>query len=372
MSFAAGCRSLPGVRGAAVASSLYCLTHVLEESIPFREVDTFVMGAGNHHDEMSRRLWFSTHAIGARLPAKIEDVRRANEVRSRALVLGALRARTLEHRCCWNGDSSVADLHPGIMLETPPLINACSSPACEALESKDSTEHAPFHIHPQLSGLPNSGCGAFISGNCRRGELLTFYCGALHSPVTGRIELLARSMWNRDRGSEHVLCLTDSYIVDGSPGIFHGGKRSENSVPEVGSSTAGLSRLHGEVAHSDDVAWRSKVLTARGAMWDSGSLGALLNHPPPEVRPNAMFLTVLVDASGLDADLKAELQRINWYHRVPWTFDGDRYIRTAFLIALRDVSDEELFVDYDFQEGAEPAWYQAVAADATSLARPRE
>ena len=57
----------------------------------------------------------------------------------------------------------------------------------------------------------------------------------------------------------------------------------------------------------------------------------------------------------------AALRRVSWYDQPPLTFDGGRHQRTMVLVALRDLEDEELFVDYCYHsECPFPEWYSPV------------
>lgn len=60
-----------------------------------------------------------------------------------------------------------------------------------------------------------------------------------------------------------------------------------------------------------------------------------------------MFVSVTMDAETLGA---AELSLLNWPMVRPLTYMTSEQLRTVVLVVLRDVGDEELFVDYGFGE----------------------
>ena len=116
--------------------------------------------------------------------------------------------------------------------------------------------------------------------------------------------------------SEYKLVLSDSYIIDGLPSA------EAQANPQ------------------------------------SSMSGAYANHPPAHVVPNAMFYDVCCDSRDLPAASVSALARATWYAVAPLSFDGQRYVRTAFLVALRDIEDEEIFIDYKFDPDAPtPLWY---------------
>ena len=91
----------------------------------------------------------------------------------------------------------------------------------------------------------------------------------------------------------------------------------------------------------------------------SSMCGAFVNHPPAHIAPNAMFYDVCCDSRDLPAASASALARIAWYAVAPLSFDGQRHVRIAFLVALRDIEDEEIFIDYQFDPNAAslPMWY---------------
>ena len=149
--------------------------------------------------------------------------------------------------------------------------------------------------------MKNSGDGAFLQGKVARGTIVTFYPGAVCTPIFGRLKLLFRSLT-----SSYVVQLPDSYMIDGSP-----------------------SRA-----------------TADGAAGTSCLCGPLCNHPPPCTTPNVMFYAAVCDSDALPAASADALRRISWYDAPPLTYDARRLQRTMVMVALRDLADEELFVDY--------------------------
>ena len=92
--------------------------------------------------------------------------------------------------------------------------------------------------------------------------------------------------------------------------------------------------------------------------------GALANHPPAGVQPNVMYYTCVCDLGSLPAPSAAVLRRISWYDMPALTRDG-RSQHVVVLVALRDLADEELFVNYEYEANADaalPSWYHPVDA----------
>jgi len=181
-------------------------------------------------------------------------------------------------------------------------------------------QNREFRVTKRRSSVANSGDGAHVSGKVARGAVVTFYHGPVYSPIVGRIKLLLRSTM-----SEYSMMLNDTYMIDGL--------------------TSGA--------------------TAHGADGSSSKAGPLCNHCPEGTRPNAMFFPAVCDTDSLPAASADALRRISWYDTPPLTFDGARYQRTMVLVALRDVQDEELFVDYryDLNDESLPRWYVPVQRD---------
>ena len=176
-----------------------------------------------------------------------------------------------------------------------------------------------FRVFAQASQVPGSGLGAHVVGHAPRGCVLCFYQGPIYAPWTGRLALMMGS----GRTSEYKLVLSDSYIADGQP---------------------------------------SRTMMA-------SMCAPRANHPPADVTPNAMFYTACCDADALPAPSAAALRRASWYASAPLTFDGARRVRVTFAVALRDLDDEEIYVDYRYDSDAPtPEWYTPMVREGQ---RPR-
>lgn len=186
-------------------------------------------------------------------------------------------------------------------------------------------EEETFVVSKRQSTIADSGDGAHLSGRVSRGEVVTFYHGSVHSPIVGRV-WLALASWR----SEYVLMLHDSYLLAGSP-------------------AGGTSHGRG------------------GSSWLAGPLA---NHPPAGVPPNAMLYSATLDASELPAASAEALGRISEYAWRPLLYNGRRTRRCVALVALRDLEDEEILVDYAFDpDGADlPPWYHPVRAEGADAA----
>ena len=191
-----------------------------------------------------------------------------------------------------------------------------------------------FHIVRSDSAVQSgpAGFGAHIVGASPRGSILTYFHGPIYTPILGRLSLLVQMIvGSEDRRAEFdaVQVLADSSLIKG----LHG--------PGLGSNAQ----------------------------------GAQINHPPPGVEPNALFVDVFADEAAVGAEAAAELRRLNpdaaprpFRTRAP----GRARLRTVAIVALRDVRDEELLVDYGYTTGSAsipdgdgsaaplPGWYSAV------------
>lgn len=196
--------------------------------------------------------------------------------------------------------------------------------AVSALSLRTSSGDPPaqFNISVSKSTLEGAGRGAHITGSACQGEVLTFFNGPVYAPFTGRIALCLRSlfgMWPDEthrRGTGCIMAREDGYMVLGF---------------DTGS--------------------------------DAARRGPLLNHPNNGDVPNTMMFPACIDSSVLDTRALAELENVSWYACRPWTFDPSRFVRVILVVALRDVANEELFYDYNFNpEASLPEWYTSAGA----------
>jgi len=176
-------------------------------------------------------------------------------------------------------------------------------------------EPAAFTCTRMPSSVDGGGDGCYVRGKVARGSVVSFYQGRVYAPIIGRLKLAFAF-------PEYVIQLSDSYMIDGiNPGGTVDGKDGTSSM-----------------------------------------CGALCNHPPAGVTPNAMFYPMVVDCGTLPEASAAALRRISWYDAMPLTFDSTQLQHTVVLVALRDIEDEEVFVDYRFTNAAPdlPHWYTRV------------
>ena len=132
--------------------------------------------------------------------------------------------------------------------------------------------------------------------------------------------------------SEYTMVMHDSYLIDGQPS---GGTKSEE-----------------------------------GASWLL--CGAFANHPCCGEQPNAMFYPIACDADDLPAASVDALRQISWRDTTPLTSEG-HMLRVVAVVALRDLQDEELFVDYRYDVASDslPPWYHHVEREgAAHLGEP--
>ena len=170
----------------------------------------------------------------------------------------------------------------------------------------------PFNVEKRPSGIPGAGDGAFLTGKATRGEVVSFYCGEVHAPITGRVRLLFQAFGSRISGHEaglsYTFCLPSDFLILGDPS----GK-------------------------------------------SSSTMGPLLNHPSDGAEPNCVFYRATLDRDQLSSGAEEELSSIAWASK-PRVGARKRQQEVLLVIALRDLSDEELFVDYAYSEPY-PEWF---------------
>ena len=228
-------------------------------------------------------------------------------------------AREYEDKQVWRAmhpSDALCPEHKTVRVENATRIARLVAPALLDCVSQAQ----PFTVVRALSSVPNSGDGAHVSGKVRKGGVVTFYQGPIYSPITGYMKLVLKRVI-----SAYRLRTDDMYIADGADS---GG-------------------------------------TADGADGSSLMCGSLCNHPPKGTAPNVLFCSTSCDTDALPDGSAALLRRISWYDATPFTFLGPRMQRTIIVIALRDLEDEELFVDYGFRspEPDLPSWYHPVPRD---------
>eukprot|EP00966_Prymnesium_polylepis_P252499 5837638-Prymnesium_polylepis.1 len=237
---------------------------------------------------MRRAGAVSVAACSAWVAARVVEEQIPFEVIDRRLGID----RSYEERAFWSSTHASGAAQP-LQVADVRSDNVAMSRTCAAGALAEVSDSAlgGFRISSAPSLLQDAGDGAHLSGSAPRGSVVAFYHGIVYGPIIGRFKLACS-------GSEYALAMVDSYLIDG-------------------------------------------LTTGSGS-----SLGPLINHPPPGTGPNVMFYPVCCDADALPASSAAALHRISWYDSPPLTFDGRRHVRTTLIVALRDLEDEELLVDY--------------------------
>ena len=91
-------------------------------------------------------------------------------------------------------------------------------------------------------------------------------------------------------------------------------------------------------------------------------VGHLVNHPPAGERPNVAVAPL--DLHDDDEPLWREIAAVNFRP----SGAGEPRVRTAVLVASRDLCDEELYLDYKLQrQGPVESWYSPVHASDDSV-----
>ena len=193
--------------------------------------------------------------------------------------------------------------------------------AAAALEKLSIAEEAsrvslalplPFNVEKRTSGIPGAGDGAFLTGKASRGDVVSFYCGEVHAPITGRIRLLFQafgsSMTGHAAGLSYTFCLPSDFLILGDPSAK-----------------------------------------------SSSTMGPLLNHPYGGAEPNCVFYGATIDRDQLSSGAEEQLGSISWASK-PRVGAKKRQQEVLLVIALRDLNDEELFVDYAYSEPY-PEWF---------------
>lgn len=215
-----------------------------------------------------------------------------------------------------------------------------------ALRSNTSVED---HLRERLSFVPSvcdsavrgAGRGVYISGTASRGSLVTLYPGVSYLP--SQVRQLGVSS-----GNDYWISRFDGVIIDGAAQV--------------------------ELEVSLDVAREQELVHPL-------ALGHLINHPPEAEKANCLQFMLDVDIRKLpdgarelvpNANFGEEgsmLERIEnqaYRQRVPGsarfvskTKDMRRVRRTLALVAMRDITDEEVFMNYRFNPDTPgvPDWY---------------
>lgn len=87
-------------------------------------------------------------------------------------------------------------------------------------------------------------------------------------------------------------------------------------------------------------------------------VGQIVNHPPAGMQPNVAVAPL--DLWEEDESLWREIAAVNFRPSAP----GQPRVQTAALVALRELCDEELLLDYKLQlQGPLEPWYTPVPSD---------
>ncbi|GJQ14491.1 hypothetical protein GpartN1_g6282.t1 [Galdieria partita] len=200
-----------------------------------------------------------------------------------------------------------------------------------------------FMVYKATSTIPDAGQGLFIKGQCTVGSVVALYPGIVYFP----------SEWEKLPGypyvskyNVHLVKRQDGVIIDGKPyddqtQVFQGQR------PEI--------------------AWERI---------NPFALGQYANHPPKGTEPNIIALSFDYPLYRMSPAMKVlvpnrylideEEQEKEWSSNISKLEDAmhfgkdrkSRVMRGMVIITLRDVENEELFINYRYNPFAShPEWY---------------
>lgn len=221
-----------------------------------------------------------------------------------------------------------------------------------------------FSLHVEKSSVAGAGRGVFVDGLVRSGSVATLYPGVSYLPSQVRRSGLA------DEGiatqADYFISRYDGVVIDGSADVEID---VEGVLPE------------GWSAKQSTETSQDSLEESQGDLMHPLGLGHLVNHPPPDTAPNVLQFMFDLDLQALPRELRPLVPCRNWgdvggvlerveneafRQRVPsstvfvsGSTDAGRITRTVALVAIRDIQNEELFMNYRFNPNAPglPDWY---------------
>lgn len=217
---------------------------------------------------------------------------------------------------------------------------AASSKRGAAHETRRHAHPDGFALVIQRSSIlhDDAGYGVFVDGTARAGQLLALYGGLVVAPP----ELSAQVVEHND----HMVSFYSGWVIDGREWFRRGAKFDARLAGVIDAGLAPPVSLLATLRYRNPL-----------------GIGSLVNHPPRDVQPNAVFCELEIDAKALEPQVAALLPNdalppSNLMSRFVWHEADGGKLRTVALVALREIRDGELFLNYRLNPAlAAPDWY---------------
>lgn len=250
-----------------------------------------------------------------------------------------------------------------ILQETEASLTSSSSTALQ-----DAFDFVP-EIAP--STLESAGRGLFVNGTAAAGSMLAIYPGMSYLPSQLR-HATRKSPSSEEHGmnseeltpeesapiSDYAIARYDGVVIDGTAEISLTLENENEDASEI-----------------DTEKEAPEALTLHHPFANAH----LINHPPEHTPPNALQFILDVDTASMSGNsarltpvrpCEMPISRLEQFEnrtvrqRAPGVeyfisnAPNERVLRTIALVALRDLKDEEIFMDYRFNPKVEaPDWY---------------
>lgn len=209
-----------------------------------------------------------------------------------------------------------------------------------AVETRSHEHPDGFRLVIKRSSIAHdeAGYGVFVEGTARVGQLIALYPGLLVAPP----EFSPAIVHNND----YLVSFYSGWIIDGREWFRRGSHFDERVQSLVDGGIAV------PASHAATLRYRNPI-----------GVGSLVNHVPPCMAPNVTFCELEMPEKDLSPAAAALLPNdalppSNLQSRFVWhEVDGGKR-RTIALVALRDIVDGELFLNYRLNPAhAYAEWY---------------
>uniref|UniRef100_A0A1D1ZP11 SET domain-containing protein n=1 Tax=Auxenochlorella protothecoides TaxID=3075 RepID=A0A1D1ZP11_AUXPR len=195
-------------------------------------------------------------------------------------------------------------------------------------------------IAPSSIQHASAGRGVWLRGHAATGQIVALYPGVAYRPLHHRA-IPGYPMVGRD--NEFLLSRFDGVALDGKPwGLGAALERRWPPLPPHNLAEEALGCLEGV---------------------NNLAAGHLVNHPPAGTLPNVAVASFDWHTPGSQSHLRAYIPNIEYTSRPALQTLGS--VPGLALVALRDIAEEELFLNYRLNPNLPnlPEWYTAVDAD---------
>lgn len=227
------------------------------------------------------------------------------------------------------------------------------------------------------SVIPGAGTGLHIDGSAEAGSLLALYPGACYMPSDLRY---LPDYPQITKNNEYMIWRYDGIVIDGKAAVDNDEAGDDGNTEEVDSSSGSNSAVNVPSFREEQME----------CTMHSFSHGHMVNHPMQGGSPNCIQFMFDMHVSRELQELRhlvpnalhstakrsifERLLNLTIRQRVPSvssltsaSFSSTR-IPTLLLIALRDIQDEEVFMNYRFNPNAPniPHWYHDCDPESSS------